>query len=123
MKAISEHHQNINTVDKKDRGRSKDVVKEKWKAPEDGWIKINCNGAFKPSNKIAGTRIVVRNSEGLLIEGKSRKCFAFCVVHVDALVVKDTISLAIEKKFQKVCLEMYSREKHLILSNKCQNIV
>ena len=33
-------------------------TKERWKRPEEGWIKINCAAGFGLLNRIAGTGVV-----------------------------------------------------------------
>ena len=38
------------------------------------------------------------------------------------MAVEEAINLVIEQKFQKVCVEMDSKELHLILTNRCKNI-
>ena len=37
--------------------------------PEEEQIKINCDGVFDPNNKSIGTGIIVRNCEGMMVEG------------------------------------------------------
>ena len=38
------------------------------------------------------------------------------------MAMKDAVNMANERKFQKVYVEMDSREIHLILTNKCNSI-
>ena len=85
-------------------------------------MKINYDGAFDPNNKITFTRIVTKNSDGVLICGANRRSIASCVVHAEALAVKGAVNLALERKCQNICLEMDSREMHLILTSRCHNI-
>ena len=58
----------------------------------------------------------------MLVGGKNRRIIALNALHAEALAVKEAINLAIERKFQKVCLEMDFRELYFILSNKCKMI-
>jgi ribonuclease HI len=44
-----------------------------WKSPQDGWIKLNCDGAYKDSLGLAGCGGLFRNSEGRWIKGYARK--------------------------------------------------
>ena len=45
---------------------------EKWKKPEYGWIKVNCDGAFsaKVDERVkcdAGIRVILRDDEGKVV--------------------------------------------------------
>ncbi|OMO88728.1 hypothetical protein COLO4_20104 [Corchorus olitorius] len=40
----------------------KNKEEPKWKAPEDGWINLNVDGAYDISNQNAGIGVVARNS-------------------------------------------------------------
>ena len=44
-----------------------------WKSPQDGWIKLNCDGAYKDSLGLAGCGGLFWNSEGRWIKGYARK--------------------------------------------------
>ncbi|XWS37177.1 hypothetical protein CRYUN_Cryun19dG0020400 [Craigia yunnanensis] len=44
---------------------------EKWVAPEDGWVKLNCDGAFDVASKKAGIGIVIKNSEADIVDRKN----------------------------------------------------
>ncbi|CAJ2653897.1 unnamed protein product [Trifolium pratense] len=44
-----------------------------WKRPREGWIKLNCDGAFKNSLGLAGCGGLFRNSGGRWIKGYARK--------------------------------------------------
>ena len=91
---------------------------EKWDAPEDGWLKINCDGAFDQNSMVAGLGVDVRNSDGMLVEGRNRSSPAMNDLQVEAMVVKEGVKLAIEKKYQKVVMEMDSREIQLVVTKK-----
>ena len=62
------------------------------------------------NNKEAGNGNVARNSNGKFVGGTNRKFTAVCAVQAEAMAMKDAVSLAIEWKFQKVCLEIDSKE-------------
>ncbi|GAU25598.1 hypothetical protein TSUD_260320 [Trifolium subterraneum] len=53
-----------------------------WKRPREGWIKLNCDGAFRNSLGLAGCGGLFRDSDGRWIQGYARKigtCDALCV--------------------------------------------
>jgi len=53
-----------------------------WKRPQEGWIKLDCNGACKDSLDLAGCGGLFQNSCGRWYKGYSRKiekCDVFCV--------------------------------------------
>ncbi|XWS63309.1 hypothetical protein CRYUN_Cryun06bG0084300 [Craigia yunnanensis] len=89
-----------------------------WKSG--GWLKINCDGAFDQNSMVAGLGVVVRNGDGMLVEGRNRSSLAMNALQIEAMAVKEGVKLAIEKKFQKVEMEMDSREIHLVLTKKSQ---
>ena len=92
----------------------KDVVKveENWKAPEEGWYKINCDGGFKKESDEAGIGVVMRNAEGKLVDGYYGKVKADSVLVVEAKAVKRGVKLAIEKNYHKVIVKMDSKIVH-----------
>ncbi|MCH97348.1 ribonuclease H protein, partial [Trifolium medium] len=52
-----------------------------WKRPQEGWIKLNCDGALKNSLGLAGCGGLFRNSDGRWIKGYARKigtCDTLC---------------------------------------------
>lgn len=40
------------------------MIKEKWKPPEVGWVKVNVDGATKKGGEGGGTGVIFRNHEG-----------------------------------------------------------
>ena len=87
-------------------------VEENWKAPGEGWYKINCDGGFKKESDEAGIGVVVRNAEGKLVDGYSGTVKADNVLVVEAKAVKRGVKLAIEKNYHKVIVEMDSKTVH-----------
>ena len=98
-----------------DMSEQQDKSLAKWSLPEDGWIKINCDGAFDPQTKNAGTGI----TEGRVVDVTNRRFQAENASIAEAMAFKGA-NLAVEKKFQKVIMEMEtdSKEIHSILVNK-----
>ena len=66
------------------KGRKVKSSMKKWMAPEEGWIKLNCDGAFDVGSKVAGSGVIARNSEGRFVGRASRSFFAICDVQAKA---------------------------------------
>ncbi|KAK8557637.1 hypothetical protein V6N13_007993 [Hibiscus sabdariffa] len=58
-----------------------------WKTPMPGWMKINCDTAFKESgNAVFG---VIRNDKGMLMDGAARESAADDKPVAEAIAVKE----------------------------------
>ena len=79
-----------------------------WKAPEEGWMKINCDKGFKKENGIVGIGVVVRNDSGSLVDGVYGMVKVESALIAEALAVREGTKMAIIKGYQKVELEMCS---------------
>ncbi|PNX66909.1 ribonuclease H, partial [Trifolium pratense] len=44
-----------------------------WKKPQEGWVKLNCDGAYKDTLELAGCGGLLRDSNGRWLTGYSRK--------------------------------------------------
>ncbi|MCI46118.1 ribonuclease H protein, partial [Trifolium medium] len=44
-----------------------------WKNPQEGWVKLNCDRAYKDSLELAGCGGLQRDSDGRWLTGYSRK--------------------------------------------------
>ncbi|XWS28633.1 hypothetical protein CRYUN_Cryun25bG0087700 [Craigia yunnanensis] len=111
-----------NSVIKEEKNNERVLNKEKWCAPEVGWVKINCDGAFGPVDKKTGTRVVIRDSEGRTMDGACCRFLADCALQAEAMAVKKGVSLTIEKRWKRVIVEIDSSELFLVLTNKCSMI-
>ena len=89
-----------------------------WKVPVEGCIKMNCDGGFNKENGHAGIKVVVRNYEGSLLNGECDVVMADCLLVVEALAIRKDVKLVIEKRFQKVEIEMDSLIVHAEIVNK-----
>ena len=53
--------------------RHGDTIFIGWKRPQEGYVKLNCDGAYKDTLSIAGCGGLLRNSDGRWLQGYSRK--------------------------------------------------
>ena len=95
-------------------GSSKEEVK--WRKPEKGWIKINCDGGFKAETRNAGIGVVVRNEEGILIDGCCGTVKADNALLTEAMAVRERVKLAIAKGYTRMEIEMDSKVIHSEIS-------
>jgi ribonuclease HI len=63
--------------------RKKDTVFIGWKRPPEGWIKLNCDGAYKESVDLAGCDGLLRDSDVQWIQGYTRKIGALDALHAE----------------------------------------
>ena len=106
--------------DEKKKGKGCEKVMEKWRKPEIGWRKINCDGALDLKTKEAGAGVIVRDYKGEVVDGKCRRGMAESPLMAEALAVREGVFLALEKKWQKIEIEIDSRELYngLIMNYK-----
>ena len=80
-----------------------------WQPPEEGWVKLNCDGADNLQLGKAIVGVIARDKKGSVLAGVGR------IVHADepevteALAIKTGIKLAKEQGYQKVVIESFSR--------------
>ena len=84
--------------------------KEVWKAPEVGWIKVNCDGAWKKEVRRAAIGIVAKNEESRMISGMGKMVDLEGADMVEALAVREGVKLAIKENYQKVVIESDSKQ-------------
>ncbi|XVE74349.1 hypothetical protein DITRI_Ditri12bG0010100 [Diplodiscus trichospermus] len=82
--------------------REKAHIEDSWKAPQPRWVKVNCDGSFKPSLGKASLRVVLRNHHGSLIDGHSAVIQTNCALVAEARAVHEGIALAIRNNCQSV---------------------
>ena len=83
-------------------------VLEVWNTLEEGWCKINCDGGYVKENGLVGIGVVVRNDNGILVDGVCEPVTTDNPLVAKALTIKKGFNLAIEKEYQKVELEIDS---------------
>lgn len=63
--------------------KAREVKYIHWKAPEDGWIKLNSDGAYKGGLNMAGCGGLLRDSFGNWIKGFTRKLGRCDAIHAE----------------------------------------
>ena len=84
--------------------------KEKWCKLTIGWLKVNCDGAWDRKTKRAGSGVIVRNTEGKVVDGRGKRRMADSVLMAEFFSLRDGIKLVVERKWQKVLLEIDAKE-------------
>ncbi|KAK1618647.1 hypothetical protein QYE76_024164 [Lolium multiflorum] len=81
-------------------------VKEHWLPPDDGWHKVNADGAYKASLGSGGCGVVIRDHKGVFV---AAECHFLPSVsdpeRVELLACKRALVLARRKGIRRVCLE------------------
>lgn len=81
-----------------------------WNRLEERLIKVNCGWAFESNSRIVGIGVIARNSDGVIMNGINRKKMTANAFMAKAMDFKDGVKLAIEEKWQRVILEIDSKE-------------
>ena len=84
-------------INNKESGMVNKKKMEKWKKSEEGWMKVNCDGALDLKTKVVGSGIIVRNSDGIVVDGVGKRRMADNALMAEALALKDGIGLVIER--------------------------
>jgi hypothetical protein len=86
---------------------------QKWKRPEESWLKLNCDGALNFQEKVAGTGVIVRDHTGGFVVAECRK-YSHIVDPgmVELLACRDAVWLAKARGWS-----------HVVVETDCQLIV
>ena len=68
-KVLGEYYMHNNNMIKEDKNNERVLNKQKWCALKVGWVKINCGGAFGLVDKKIGAGVLIRDSEGSMMDG------------------------------------------------------
>ncbi|OMO58741.1 hypothetical protein CCACVL1_25376 [Corchorus capsularis] len=98
----------------------KNKEEPKWKAPEDGWINLNVDGAYDISNQNAGIGVVARNSckNGVLappLEGRGSESGASFRFPSSSKSPNPLIQPRAAVAFEKFCSALASGPVHELL--------
>ncbi|OMO94054.1 reverse transcriptase [Corchorus capsularis] len=103
--AVKEYYMVCTGKKKSDRDVASEVF---WEKPQDGWCKINCDGAYCHQSKQAGIGVVVRDAEGHLLHGLGKQVKGDSALMIEAIAVKTGLKLAKEMRLSNIIVEMDS---------------
>ncbi|KAK2430770.1 hypothetical protein QL285_029075 [Trifolium repens] len=63
--------------------RQNDTIYIGWKQPQDGWFKLNCDGAHKSSINLSGYGGLLRYSYGICVSSFARKIGSYDALHTE----------------------------------------
>ena len=93
-------------------------MKNVWKRPANGSLKVNCDGALDLSSFDAGSGVVVRDCNRKVMDGCNRKFVCDFALVVETTALKDGIKFGLERKLQNVTFEIDSKVLHKMLSKE-----
>ncbi|OMO55834.1 hypothetical protein COLO4_35856 [Corchorus olitorius] len=67
---------------------------QKWEPPEEGWLKLNCDGAFKDGTEDCGIGAVIRDADAKVIAGLNKSVNTNSSIMAEALAVREGLELA-----------------------------
>ena len=84
-------------------------------------MKVNCDGAYKAEDNVAGTAALIRNHEGSGVGGVSKKINAYSSLIAEAFAFQEGMKLALALQHRKVIVESDSEcSISFINSIRCQ---
>ncbi|XWS44376.1 hypothetical protein CRYUN_Cryun15aG0039700 [Craigia yunnanensis] len=95
---------------------------DSWEKPMERYLKVNCDGAVDVRTKVVESGVIVKNSEGNVVDGVGKRRMADNAIMAKALSLRDEIELVIARKWQKVILEIDAKELQYVMTNKSQLI-
>ncbi|OMO88162.1 hypothetical protein COLO4_20392 [Corchorus olitorius] len=81
------------------------VSDDLWQKPDEGWFKVNCDGAFCNNSCVAGIGIVVRDSEGIVLESYGKCIKAGNALVAEAVAVKEAVQVTRHMGLEQVIIE------------------
>jgi ribonuclease HI len=80
-----------------------------WKRPQEGWIKLNSDGACKDRGKIAGCGSLFRDSDGRRIKGYTKKIGACDALHAKMWGLYLGLNMVLREHFSHLIVESDSK--------------
>ncbi|PPD76634.1 hypothetical protein GOBAR_DD26445 [Gossypium barbadense] len=84
------------------------TVEEVWGRPPEGWVKINCDGAFDVKYGKASVGVICRDGRGMVLDGAAEKKTADEVEVVEAMVVTKGVELSDKNRWENVLMQTNS---------------
>lgn len=82
----------------------------KWEKPEEGVWRFNCDGSIKLPELNGGFGVVVRDCNGLLIDGANGDMLVNSVLAAEAFALKHAVKMAMQKSVYSAVFEIDSKE-------------
>ena len=92
--------------------------KEIWKRHDENGLKVNCNGALDHKSFEARAGVVVRDCNGVVVDGFNRKFTIDNALIAKTMALRDEVKLTLEKKLLNVIFEIDARVLHNMLTDK-----
>jgi len=91
-----------------------------WKYPQEGWIKLNCDGACKENGDRSGCGGLLRDANGRWIKGFVRKIGACDALHAKMWGIYLGLELAWRDGISQLCVESDSKLLVDMITNNCK---
>ncbi|CAJ2642253.1 unnamed protein product [Trifolium pratense] len=102
------------------RGRHRlETIFIRWKCPNEGWIKLNCDGAHKKSMDLAGCGGLLRDSDGRWIQGYTQKIGTCDSLHAEMWGMYAGMELARRKGITHLIVESDSKLLIDMVTGRC----
>lgn len=85
-------------------------INKRWRPPPNGVLKINSDAKFNADKKIALAGIILRNDQGVMLGGLTKKSPVFSPIIAEALAVREALAFAINCNMGKVLIETDCKE-------------
>lgn len=81
------------------------ISNQLWKKPPRGFLKVNTYAAFTPHNKKTTGAIIIRDENGTLTWGLTRKSFASSPLLAEAIILRDAVVTADNMHWENIVFE------------------
>lgn len=103
-------------------GKERMVVQVKWLKPEEGWLKLNTDGAFDISSGKAGCGGLLRDSSGQLVVGFAKSISVGSSIAAELWALQEGLGLCVDRGCLAVDIELDATAAiSLISSNVISN--
>ncbi|CAJ2634326.1 unnamed protein product [Trifolium pratense] len=97
-----------------------DTIYIGWKRPQGGWVKLNCDGAYKESLDLAGCGGLIRDCDGQWRTGYTRKIGTCDALHAEMWGMYEGLKIARRQGFSHIIVESDSKLLVDMVTNNCQ---
>ncbi|OMP12130.1 reverse transcriptase [Corchorus capsularis] len=76
-----------------------------WEPPEDGWLKMNCDGAYNDSSIESGIGVIIRDKDASIVTGLNKTVKACSCQMAEGLAMREGLKLARRRRIPKIIVE------------------